>query len=78
MQVEWIKAEHYQNAMLPAMDDPFLGYEFIVGGALKIVEASRGWQPWEFKEKALEGFYHGLKGTRSRWVKAEERGWRID
>ena len=73
MQVGWIKAAHFHNAMLPAMDNPVLDYEFIVGGALKIVEAVISWR-WEMKEKALQGFYHGLRGSRSNWVKPEERG----
>ena len=59
--------------MLPLMDEPEFGYEFILGGVFQILKAVP-YTSWEMKEKMLQGFYHGLKGTCSKWVAIELRG----
>lgn len=67
-----MKAHDEQNAMIPDMENPVLNDEYIMGGAIRIVEAMR-FMPWKFKEEALQGFYHGMKGTCSRWVELDDR-----
>lgn len=58
--------------MIPVTANPTFPSDFIVGGAFKVVSAMR-WTMWEWKEEALQAFYHGLKGTCCRWVKDEDR-----
>ena len=58
--------------MIPDMDSPVLDDDYIVGGALRILDAMM-WMRWDLKAEALEGFYHGMRGTCSGWVKTSDR-----
>lgn len=46
--------------------------DFMFTAVLKILDAMRC-TPWARIEEVLKAYYHGLRGTRSKWVKAEDR-----
>ncbi|KAK3686675.1 hypothetical protein LTR37_019606 [Vermiconidia calcicola] len=70
--VAWLKSSDTSVGTVPDLDNPKSSIEHIVGGAMRIVDAMK-YLPWQYKEEALQGFYQGLKGTCSRWVKDEDR-----
>ena len=72
VKITWLRASWFDGPRVPDIDDPLFSHEFIISGALDIMHAM-GRMSWEQKEKALHGFYHGMRGTCSRWVKEEDR-----
>ena len=73
-----MKAFDMDFAMIPdaarrAEGDDLDHDDRIMYGAFEIVDAMKWVTPWAAKEKALKGYYQGLRGTSSDWVKAEDR-----
>ena len=46
--------------------------DYMFSAVVKIVDAMK-WMPWARIEEVLQAYYHGLRGTRSKWVRAEDR-----
>ena len=53
-------------------EEPKSAHICVVDGVLRL-NHSLGGIAWEQKEKALQAFYHGLRGTWTKWVKQEDR-----